>query len=156
MKSLNAKQFAVLRIIFGFVWLIDAGFKWQSAFLNNFVSYLVQGAQGQPATVHAWISFWIHVVSTDPHLFAVIVALAETAIAISLILGLFTRVAIIGGIILSFTIWSTAEGFGGPYVTGSTDIGASIIYMLVFASLWIGKSWSSCSIDSKLPFLQKN
>ncbi len=38
-------------------------------------------------------------------------------------------------------IWSTAEGFGGPYTAGSTDIGAAIIYVLVFLALWFGHAW---------------
>jgi len=147
---MNKKSFAILRIAFGFVWLIDAWFKWQPAFLNNFTSYLVEGAQGQPAIVQAWIHLWINTVSVDPYLFAVTVALAETAIAIGLIFGLFTRATIIVGSILAFVIWSTAEGFGGPYVTGSTDISASIIYIFVFVALWIGQSWQYLSIDSKL------
>ncbi len=33
-------------------------------------------------------------------------------------------------------MWSVAEGFGGPYVPGtSTDVGAAIIYSLVFLAL---------------------
>lgn len=147
-QSISSKSFAILRIVFGFVWLIDAWFKWQSVFLNNFISYLVEGAQGQPVAIHAWINFWIHLVSTDPYLFAVIVAIAETSLAIGMIFGLFTRLVIIGGITLAFIIWSTAEGLGGPYVAGSTDIGASVIYIFVFIALWIGRSWRHYSIDN--------
>ena len=33
-------------------------------------------------------------------------------------------------------MWSVAEGFGGPYVPGtSTDVGSAIIYSLVFLAL---------------------
>jgi nitrite reductase (NO-forming) len=32
-------------------------------------------------------------------------------------------------------IWSTAEGFGGPYTSGASDIGTAIIYAIVFAGL---------------------
>ncbi|MHB8660405.1 MAG: hypothetical protein ACYC75_00480 [Minisyncoccota bacterium] len=148
--TLEDKSFAVLRIIFGGVWAIDAFFKWQPAFLNNFTDYLTQGAQDQPAPVQAWINLWIHGVSVDPHLFGVIVAVAETAITIGLIFGLFTKVAMAGGIAMVLVIWSTAEGFGGPYMAGSTDIGAAIIYAIVFIALWIGKSWRCFSIDSWL------
>ncbi len=142
------KPFAVLRVVFGFVWLIDASFKWTPAFLNNFTSYLISGAQGQPAIIQSWIYFWVHIVSIDPHLFAIIVAISETLLAIGLIFGLFTKIALFGGAILSFVIWTTAEGLGGPYISGSTDIGASIIYILVFISLWFGKSWRCYSLDS--------
>ncbi|MHB1163196.1 MAG: hypothetical protein ACYCZZ_01545 [Minisyncoccota bacterium] len=150
MRPGEDKSFAILRIVFGFIWLIDASFKWSPAFLNNFTSYLLEGAQGQSAAVYAWVNFWIHTVSVDPHLFGIVVAVAETAIAIGLIFGLFSKVAIAGGMALSLVIWSTAEGLGGPYVAGSTDIGTAIIYFIVFIALWLGKSWRYYSIDSAI------
>jgi hypothetical protein len=30
-------------------------------------------------------------------------------------------------------VWSTAEGFGGPYTSGASDIGTAVVYALVFA-----------------------
>lgn len=157
MRTLEDKSFAILRILFGCVWAIDAYFKWQPAFLNNFTSYLLEGAQGQSGAVQAWINLWVHGVSVDPHFFGIMVALAETAIAIGLIFGLFTKIAMAGGIAMTLVIWSTAEGLGGPYVAGSTDIGAAIIYAIVFVALWLGKSWRQYSLDARLrdnvPFL---
>ncbi len=148
MRTLEDKAFAVLRIVFGFVWLIDAYFKWNPAFIQNFTNYLANGAQGQPALVQGWISLWVHGVNVDPHLFAIIVALSETAIAVGLLFGLFTKIAMTGGMAMSLVIWSTAEGFGGPYMPGSTDIGAAIIYFIVFVALWLGKSWRHWSVDA--------
>ena len=157
MNKSEDRSFAVLRIIFGLVWLIDASFKWNPAFLNSFTDYLTGGAQGQPALVQAWIDLWVRGVSVDPHLFAVIVALAETMIAIALIFGLLTEFAIVGGTAMVLVIWSTAEGFGGPYAAGSTDVGTGIIYVLVFVALWLGRSWRRYSIDrylkDRIPFL---
>ncbi len=127
MNPLAEKPFALLRIAFGCVWAVDAYFKWQPAFINNFTNYLIEGAQGQPALVQAWIHLWVHTVSVDPHLFAFVVALSETAIALGLLFGFLTRVAMTGGILLTLVIWSTAEGFGGPYVAGSTDGGTALI-----------------------------
>lgn len=157
MNKAEDQSFAILRIVFGLVWLIDASFKWNPSFLNNFTDYLVQGAQGQSALVQAWIHLWMNGVSVNPYVFAVIVAIAETAIALGLIFGLFTELAIAGGIAMTLVIWSTAEGFGGPYMSGSTDIGAAIIYVIVFIALWLGRCWRYYSIDAKLkkkfPFL---
>lgn len=150
MNKMEDRSFAVLRIIFGAVWLIDASFKWNPAFLNNFTDYLTSGAQGQPALVQAWIDLWVKSVSVDPHLFAVIVAISETAIAIGLLFGFFTEIAIAGGMAMALVIWSTAEGFGGPYAAGSTDIGTAIIYVLVFVALWLGRSWRYYSVDRYL------
>jgi len=150
MNDAQDKAFSVLRIVFGCVWAVDAYFKWQPAFLNNFTDYLAEGAQGQPALVQAWVNLWIHGVSVDPHAFAIIVALSETAIAIGLLFGLLTKIAMAGGIALALVIWSTAEGFGGPYVAGSTDIGTAIIYVLLFVALWLGKSWRHYGVDAWL------
>ena len=33
------------------------------------------------------------------------------------------------------TLWAAAEGFGGPYTSGASDIGTAIIYALVFMCL---------------------
>lgn len=145
-----AKKFAILRIVFGFVWAIDAFFKWQPTFFTSFANYLSSGAEGQPLLVKDWISLWISIVGVNPNLFAFVVAFSETAIAIGLILGLFTRLACYGGMALAFAIWSTAEGFGGPYVAGSTDIGAALIYVIVFAALLLGQSQKAWSIDAAL------
>lgn len=150
MPTQEDRSFAVLRIVFGFVWLIDAFFKWNPAFINNLTSYLTEGAQGQPSLVQAWIQLWIQGVNVNPHLFAIAVALAETAIALGLIFGLLSKVAMTGGMLMALVIWTTAEGFGGPYQPGSTDIGAAIIYFIVFVALWLGKSWRAYSIDKLL------
>jgi len=82
---MNKKSFALLRISFGFIWLIDAWFKWQPAFLNNFTSYLMEGAQGQPMLIQTWVDSWMQFIAIDPYVFAIVIALAETAIAIGLI-----------------------------------------------------------------------
>lgn len=54
------------------------------------------------------------------------------------------------GILLSVVIWTTAEGFGGPYSAGSTDIGAAIIYPLVFAGLFLSSAGLYYGVDRKL------
>ena len=102
--------------------------------------------------VQAWIDLWVKGVSIDPYFFAVLVAICETALALSLLFGLFTELGIVGGIALTFVIWTTAEGFGGPYVAGSTDIGTAVIYILVFVALWLGRCWRCYSFD---PYLRK-
>jgi hypothetical protein len=39
----------LLLITFGLVWAIDAWFKWQPDFINNFTAYLTGAQQNQPA-----------------------------------------------------------------------------------------------------------
>src|SRR5256885_102550 len=58
--------------------------------------------------------------------------LIETAIAIGLLLGFARRITYFAGALFSLLIWSTAEGFGGPYTSGATNIGPALVYALVF------------------------
>jgi thiosulfate dehydrogenase (quinone) large subunit len=148
MKS--ERNFAFLRIAFGGVWGIDAWFKWQPAFQSGLTSMLTAMLDGQPAWVASWIELWIKIVSVHPYLFAILIALTETAIALSLIFGFLTRMALGGSMVFAFLIWSVAEGFGGPYVAGSTDIGCAVIYIFVAIALWLGASWRAYSIDAEL------
>lgn len=138
-----------LRILFGLVWGIDAWFKWQPDFVNNFKDYLTSAQQGQPWPVHHWIGFWVNTIGVDPKVFAYIVAAGETAIAIAL-LGVFMNLTSVIGTLLAVVIWSTAEGFGGPYQAGSTDIGAAIIYVLVFAGLFLSQAGLYYGLDRRL------
>src|SRR5579883_2910423 len=131
----SQKGFAILRILFGFAWLIDAYFKWQPAFQTNFTSYVTGGVEGQPLIIQQWIHLWISIIGVNPHFFALATAVTETIIALGLIFGIYTRYIIFIGISFALVIWTTAESFGGPYKPGSTDIGAAIIYVLVFAAL---------------------
>jgi thiosulfate dehydrogenase (quinone) large subunit len=126
----------LVRIIFGLVYVVAATLKWQPQFQNTFVQQISAVSDGQPAPIQAWISFWAHLVSINPLLFARIEATTETAIAVFLIFGIFSNLTYIVGIFLSLGIWSTAEGFGGPYIPGhSTDIGTAFPYAILFAVL---------------------
>ncbi|TME11416.1 MAG: hypothetical protein E6I80_05930 [Chloroflexi bacterium] len=126
----------IARIIFGLVYVVAATLKWQPQFQNTFVQQISAVSDGQPAPIQAWISFWTHLVSINPLLFARIEATTETAIAVFLIFGIFSNLTYIVGIFLSLGIWSTAEGFGGPYIPGqSTDVGTAFPYAILFAIL---------------------
>ncbi len=127
------------------IWAVDAWFKWQPDFVQNFTGYLTGALEGQPASVQWWIHLWHDTIQVNPVAFAYVVAVAESAIAIGLIFGVFSNITYLGGSLMSMVIWSTAEGFGGPYKPGSTDIGAAVIYVLVFAGLFLtsaGRYWS--------------
>jgi thiosulfate dehydrogenase (quinone) large subunit len=141
---------AALRIAFGVIWGVDAWFKWQPSFISGFSDYLTGARDGQPGIVKGWIGFWIDIVKVDPHVFAHLVAIGETAVAIGLIFGLFSNLTYATGSALAFVIWSTAEGFGGPYKAGSTDIGAAVIYVLVFAGLYLVYAGRFYGLDKRL------
>ena len=80
-------------------------------------------ASGSIFSVRGWI-FFVYLVAT-----------VEALIAAALILGFARKITYVSAAGFSFLIWSTAEGFGGPYTAGSTDVGASIIYVVVFLGL---------------------
>ena len=146
----RTKTVAFLRIAFGIVWAIDAQFKWQPAFINNFTDYIQEAVDGQPAFIQAWLHFWMNLVNVDPRLFAHLVAWGETAVAIGLIFGIFSNLTYIIGALLTFTIWAIPEGFGGPYSAGATDIGTGIIYMFVFAALYLLSAGQYYGLDKRL------
>jgi uncharacterized membrane protein YphA (DoxX/SURF4 family) len=149
-SSWRMKGIGVLRILFGVVWIADAWFKWQPEFVNKFSDYLTGALDGQPASVQVWINFWIQIVNVNPHVFAHIVAVAETLVAVGLVFGVLSNLTNVGGTLLTLVIWSTAEGFGGPYVAGSADIGAAIIYVLVFAGLFFANAGMVAGFDRLL------
>ena len=137
LKNWRQKGIGLLRIAFGLVWLVAAWLKWQLAFQNSFVAQVSGARDGQPALIQAWISFWTTLISANPLLFARFEAATETAIAIFLLFGLFSNLTSIMGLLLSLGIWSTAEGFGGPYMPGqSTDVGTALPYAILFAVLF--------------------
>ncbi|HEX7324128.1 MAG TPA: hypothetical protein VF292_02090 [Rhodanobacteraceae bacterium] len=79
-------------------------------------------------------------------MFAVISVIIEVVIACSLLSGRWLRVTLPLGLVFSLLIWTTAEGFGGPYGNGTTGMpgnlfGTAIIYALLFAGLMLLYRW---------------
>lgn len=135
----HARMVAGVRIAFGLIWLIDASLKWTSHFINGYLEHLAEGAEGRPDWLQPWFGFWYGLQAPAPKAWAYSVAVAETLIALALLLGLARKVAYVSATAFSFMIWSTAEGFGGPYTGGAADVdvGAGLIYMLVFIALLV-------------------
>lgn len=124
-----------LRIGFGVIWAIDAALKWLPGFRSGYMGYLTDAADGQPGWLHSWFTFWINLQQPRVEFFAYLVAVIETLIAAALILGFARKLTYLSAIVFSLLIWSTAEGFGGPYTAGAADIGTGIIYAVVFLGL---------------------
>ena len=135
-KNHLSKHVAVLRIIFGVVWAIDASFKWSPSFTDGFLDQIKSAGDGQPAWLDPWFHFWVQLLGSNAHLFAALTAITESLIAIALLLGIARQVTYLAAALFSLMIWSIAEGFGGPYSATSTDIGTGIIYAVVFFSLY--------------------
>lgn len=124
-----------VRILFGVVWMIDAIFKWQPAFRAEYLNLIQGAAKGQPAWLVPWFHGIANVVSSNPVLFAYLTAIVETMIAAGLILGVARKLTYILAALFAAAIWASAEGFGGPYTVGATDIGTGIIYSILFLAL---------------------
>jgi nitrite reductase (NO-forming) len=128
---------SAVRITFGVVWLIDASLKWLPGFRSSFAEQIQGAADGQRAWLHGWFAFWINMLEPRAGLFAMLVAMIETGIALSLILGFARKTTYVLAIGFTALIWATAEGFGGPYASGASDIGTAIIYAVVFLALLV-------------------
>jgi nitrite reductase (NO-forming) len=133
----DARRYWAVRIGFGLIWGIDATLKWLPGSRHGFLGLIQSSAAGQPSWLAPWFHFWISAVQPHPGLFAVLTAVAETTVCLSLLLGLAQRAGFALGTALGVLIWGVGEGFGGPYGAGSTDIGCAVMYSVVFAALLI-------------------
>ncbi|MGH8289825.1 MAG: multicopper oxidase domain-containing protein, partial [Steroidobacteraceae bacterium] len=124
-----------LRVAFGIIWVVNAGFTWTGQFANHYVGYLHNAAQGQPAWSAFWFNIWIAVVTPHAGLFIWLTRIIETLLAIALVLGIARKSLYFAGALFSLLVWSTAEGFGGPYAVGVANMGTGIVYVLVFIAL---------------------
>lgn len=126
---------AAVRAAFGLVWAIDAFLTWRPEFTAHYVGYLQNAANRQPGWLLPWFNLWIGVVSPATGLFVWLTRIIETLIAIGLLFGLARKWAFIAGGLFSLLLWATAEGFGGPYTTGASNLGPALVYVLLFAAL---------------------
>ena len=132
----QVRRYWLIRSVFGLIWAVDATLKWLPGFRANYLAAIEGPAKGQPAWLSGWFSLWIHVIAQSPTTFAILTAIAETAICLSLLLGLAQRVGFAFGALFALFVWGVGEGFGGPYMSGSTDIGCAVMYTVVFVALW--------------------
>lgn len=107
------------RLLFGALWAFEAYWKWQPYFIHHFLGYLTPAAHGQPV----WIAAYIHAIAAlvsvvGPTLFGILCAGVETLIAVSLLTGRALTYGLGLGALWSLGIWTTAEGWGGPYGAG--------------------------------------
>jgi uncharacterized membrane protein YphA (DoxX/SURF4 family) len=124
-----------LRITFGMIWLIDAVLKWLPGFRAGYMGMISGAGQGQPGWLKPWFSFWTTLQHPHPSVYAYVVAILETLVAVAVITGFARKLTYVTAAAFSVVIWAAAEGFGGPYTSGASDIGTAIIYALVFMCL---------------------
>jgi len=76
-------------------------------------------------------------------LIGVLIALGELAVGIGALLGLWTRVAAVGGLVLSFTLFLTVSLHSSPYYTG-----ADIVFFFAWIPLILAGSGGVLSVDA--------
>lgn len=126
---------AALRVAFGVIWAIGAALTWSPDFAVHYVGYLHNAAQGQPAWLAGWFAMWIGLVTPHAVLFTWLTRIIESVIALALLTGFARKTTYVVGALFSLLVWSTAEGFGGPYTVGANNMGTAISYVLIFVAL---------------------
>jgi uncharacterized membrane protein YphA (DoxX/SURF4 family) len=124
-----------IRVLFGLIWLIDAVLKWLPGFRSTYVAAITGAAVGQPGWLRWWFDFWVNLQTPRPMFFAYLVAVLETLVALAILCGFARKLTYVFSAIFGVVIWAVAEGFGGPYTVGSSDIGTAIIYAVVSLGL---------------------
>jgi uncharacterized membrane protein YphA (DoxX/SURF4 family) len=141
LASIHARSYGwgatILRLVFGVVWTINAVLKWLPGYRSAYLSQLKAVAQGQPNFLHGWFHFWITLQSGAPSFWSDLTGVTETALALVLLLGVARRPGYLIGAGYMLLVWAVGEGFGGPYVSGSTDLGTGIVYTLLFLTLFV-------------------
>lgn len=129
------------RMLFGVLWAFDAALKWEPYFLTHFLDQLTPAAVGQPGWIAAYIGVVIVAVKAiGPVPSAIATAVVETAIAVSLLTGRLLRWSVPLGLLYALAVWTTAEGWGGPYTSTGTGVrgnvlGNVLIYAVIFLFL---------------------
>jgi uncharacterized membrane protein YphA (DoxX/SURF4 family) len=135
--TLSGRAGTGLRLTFGVLFAINAVLKWLPGYRHSYLSGLKGVAQGQPGFLHGWFHFWITLQSGSPAVWADLTGVAETSIALVLLLGVARRPGYLFGAVYMLLVWGVGEGFGGPYSSGATDVGTGIIYTLLFLVLFV-------------------
>lgn len=133
----SVRLVVVLRTAFGLIWVVDAVLKWLPGFRDSFGTMLDQAAQAQPRWLRPFFDPWTGLPHRVATVLAIASALTETFLALALIAGFARKSVYLLGAGYSLLIWAVGEGFGAPYQSGSTDVGAAIIYTFVFAALFL-------------------
>jgi thiosulfate dehydrogenase [quinone] large subunit len=102
-------------------------------------SQLAGAARRSP--VHALVAPLVHVAGP----LGVLIALAELAVGLGTVLGLWTRLAAIGGMALSGLLFLTVSFHASPYYTGS-----DIVFVFAWTPLVISGAGGVLSLDAVL------
>jgi thiosulfate dehydrogenase [quinone] large subunit len=91
--------------------------------------------------IHALVAHLVH----DAVLLGVLLALAEIAVGIGTLAGLFGRAAAAGGMVLSLVLFLTVSYHSSPYYTGS-----DIVFLFAWTPLLVAGTGGALSVDALL------
>src|SRR4051794_32974010 len=99
------------------------------------------------ATIHSLqhqspIGFLLAASGHAPKLVGVLIALGELAVGLATLLGLWVRLAAIGGFLLATPLFLTVSGRPRPY-----SFGSEIVFMAVWSVPMIGGAWDGPTLD---------
>ena len=112
---------------------------WNAASPSGIKAQLEASARVSP--VHAILS---HLISLSTPI-GVSIAIAEIAVALGLLVGLWTRLAAVGGALLSLTLFLTVSFHSSPYYTG-----ADIVFFFAWLPFIIAGAGGVLSLDALL------
>ena len=91
------------------------------------------------------ISFLVGHLIEKATFLGIVIALGEVAIGIGMVLGLWTRIAALGGVALSFGLFLTVSWNASPFYTG-----ADIVFLFAFIPFLISGAGGGPSLDAHI------
>ena len=132
-----------LRVFLGFTFvfaglqkLANPGF-FDASNPTSIQSQLASAARVSP--IHALVSHLQHVAVP----LGVVIALGELAVGAATLVGLWSRAAAVGGMLLSFSLFLTVSFHASPYYTGS-----DIVFLFAWTPLLVAGSGGVLSLDA--------
>ncbi len=126
---------ACLRVLVGAILAIDASLQFLPGAPPQLAYLLVVGAGQEHPSLSWWFSYWAGVIAQDPGFWWYGTGVLMAFLAACLILGVARRLAYVVGFLFSVMLWAVPNGFGGPYAAPNTDIGAGLLYAVLFLVL---------------------
>lgn len=123
----------VIRVLFGFAWLLAGIYKFQPGMSDTFISVVNDSIGMSPPILVPWASLWAGQVAANPGFYVSMIGILELSIGLAVIFGFMRKIAYVGGALLMIVIWSVGEGYGGVFMPGATDIGGAVMYAYISA-----------------------
>lgn len=147
-NKIVAAILTVFRIYLGYAWLTSGLGKVTGGFeITGFLNGAIGKAEGAHPAVQGWWAMFLEQFALPNHeLFAFLVMWGEVFVGIALILGLFTNIAALGGILMNFAF----------LFSGTTSTNPQMVLLTIFL-LVAGANAGRYGLDRYiLPLLQKN